>query len=1355
MLGLLFGLLCISQSEAHAQAPNVAPLAESETLFLYINEIHYDPANKTAQTEFIELYNPNPFPLDVSQWGVEDAVRYVITETTIIEPEGYLIFAQNPDALRTQFVIPETVPVQGPYIGRLSPRGEKITIRNEQAKVVDIVKYDLGFPWPIVGDNQDNSIGLVSPIVDNNHPGSWRSAPPSPGLPNVQLVVNPPPLVNHVQHTPLAPTSTQTVTISAEIEDRDGVTTVELDYQLVDAGRYIRLNDTEYETQWFTIPMTDTAGEGFYTAQISPELGGHRRLIRYRIRATDSLSNTITLPYPDDPQPNFAYFIHDGVADWSAAANPDDAGLLGDYITYSFDDMEAVTVYHFMADGDDIDAAMFNSPRGLGYMGNDEQWLGTLIVDGQVYDHVGFRARGGYWRYAMGKNMWKFNFHRGHRLQASSNTGTSYETEWDKLNLSAIIQQGYFQHRGEQGLFESVGFRLFELAGVEAPKTHYVHLRVLDDDAETTGSQYEGDFWGLYLAVEQIDGRFLDEHALPDGNLYKMENWTGALRNQGPNDATNKSDLNTFLDTYNDSNSPPTEQWWRENLDLQRYYSYRAIVDGIHHYDISDGRNYFYYRDPDTHLWSVVPWDLDLSWSDTTFGQGKEPFQSRVLSQPIFQLEFQNRLRELRDLLYNPEQVGLLIDEIAAVVDHPAITTSIVNADRAMWDHNPIMTSDYVRLDRAGAGRYYELSPSGDFAGMAQLMKNFVAARSAWIDSELLTDTDMPDTPTVTFIGPPDYPADQLQFQASPFSDPQGNHTFQAMQWRVAEITDPSSPDYELTDPNFYEINARWQSDPLTIYSDTIKLPTASCRPLQTCRVRVRMQDDTGRWSHWSASVQFIASAPMHPPTDALVITELMYHPPDVGPVEGSTFEFVELHNSSNEPIDLSGVHFSDGIAYTFTVGTVLPAGGYVLLAQDADQFQEYYGFAADGEYNKRFSNAGERVALTDAYSRTLFSFTYDDVSPWPTAADGEGHSLVLADIPINRAVVQAVDPNDPTSWQPSLHMGGSPSGDDATYCIAEAAPDLTIHMNAEIDAQNTLTRVVQLMWPNSEAGRAGNTTYEVWRTINSPYFTPGDVGAELLETISSKQSMTPYLYQIQDVGIGNPDIHYFYRVRTIRRCGSEQFHADSYTVGEIDYPLMTTGSTDFSWVGLPFHMDDIQTSADLVAHIEANSNVTLTVNAIDHWNATSQSYDSYIPSLSLGNVPITVGGVYRVSVEFTTEALGTAIWSLVGRVPDPALFAAQLNRLQTTGSTDFNWLLWPFDADVSPAERMYGHVQIASGVNVIDYFSMHNVQHEIAAIDVWNRASQSYDTYLPELPFLGDVQVRIGHPYRVSLLDE
>jgi hypothetical protein len=119
--------------------------------------------------------------------------------------------------------------------------------------------------------------------------------------------------------------------------------------------------------------------------------------------------------------------------------------------------------------------------------------------------------------------------------------------------------------------------------------------------------------------VEQEDGRFLDQHGLPDGNLYKMEDGTGELSNEGPNGPTDKSDLDAFMAGY--THTEP-DDWWRGNFDLARYYSYQAIVQGIHHYDICHLKNYFYYSNPETHLWSVHPWDIDLTWANNMYDSG-------------------------------------------------------------------------------------------------------------------------------------------------------------------------------------------------------------------------------------------------------------------------------------------------------------------------------------------------------------------------------------------------------------------------------------------------------------------------------------------------------------------------------------------------------------------------------------------------------------------------------------------------------------------------------------------------------------------------------------------------------------
>ena len=145
-----------------------------------------------------------------------------------------------------------------------------------------------------------------------------------------------------------------------------------------------------------------------------------------------------------------------------------------------------------------------------------------------------------------------------------------------------------------------------------------------------------------------------------------MESGSGELNNQGSLASTNKEELNNYMNRYKGN---PSDNWWRTNMDLPNYYSYRTIVEGIHHYDIGYGKNYFYYLNPETKKWSTLPWDLDLTWASNMYGNGEEPFKGLLLKKPVFKVDYSNRAREIIDLLYNSDEGYKLIDEYAAMID--------------------------------------------------------------------------------------------------------------------------------------------------------------------------------------------------------------------------------------------------------------------------------------------------------------------------------------------------------------------------------------------------------------------------------------------------------------------------------------------------------------------------------------------------------------------------------------------------------------------------------------------------------------------------------------------------------------
>ncbi len=616
-------------------------------------------------------------------------------------------------------------------------------------------------------------------------------------------------------------------------------------------------------------------------------------------------------------------------------------------------------------------------------------------------------------------------------------------------------------------MFEAVGFKLFNLAGVESPNTQYVHFRIVESADESGDTQFDGDFQGMYLAMEQPDGRMLDDHGLPDGNFYKMESGTGTLNNQGPTQPTDRSDLDAFLSDSTRGTQP--EQWWRDNLDLERYYSYRAIVEGIHHYDIAAGKNYFYYHNPETGQWQVHPWDLDLTWANNMYGSGDEPFKSRVANRAEFRAEYRNRLREIRDLLYNTDQAYQLIDEIASHIYTPG-EPSWVDADRAMWDYNPILASSYVNSSKARNGRFYQIAATDDFPGMLQIMKDYIVSRGSYIDNTILDDdAQVPDKPQLTYLGPADFALNQLEFESSAISGGVGN--FAAMKWRIAEVTDPNNPNYDPDEPVNYEIAAAWESNEIARFDSRTTIPATNLNEGDSYRVRVRLKNSEGYWSHWSDPVQFIAGAATGTDlSEYLRVSEIMYNPSDptlneisAGFTDNDDFEYVELLNTSGQAtpvtLDLSGVSFTGGIDFTFADNTSLAAGARVLIVRNEAAFTARYGAGHNiaGEFaDSRLDNNGERLQLEGATAGEILDFSYADSELWPQAADGVGASLELVteDAPANAL-------GKHYQWRASREFGGSPGDAGAgpigvviSEVLSNTGPPLT--QSDSIELHNT-----------------------------------------------------------------------------------------------------------------------------------------------------------------------------------------------------------------------------------------------------------------------------------------------------------
>ena len=1069
-----------------------------------INEIHYDPDVKTEHVEFIELHNAGGEAVDLTGWRFEDGVEYTFAAGTAIETGAYLVITENKPQFDAKF---GSVFAGGEkafdqwHSGALTNDGETVTLLDATGETVDEVDYQSTFPWPIAANGDGVSMELINPSLDNDLGGSWRSsiAKPSPGKVNTVFADNSAPQIRQVNHTPKMPTTSEATVITAKASDPDTVASVELIYQTVAPGNYIqsllaksssvwksrpldpREPNPEFEdaANWQTVAMVDdgtngdeAAGDSIFTATL-PEQGQNRTLVRYRVLATDGAGASVRVPYDDDESRNFAYFVYDGIPAYKASersSHPDGAPY-----THSPEVLTSLPVYFLLTDEDEFDQCIAYSAGDQVDRNNYNarsafNWSGTFVYDGVVYDHIKYRLRQRNDRYGRrGKRSMRFRFNRGSHAQFHDHWGRPYPTKWRTLNSGKLnASRGGYNY----GINEFINHELWNLVGVPAPSQHWYHFRVVKGREEVPkgtifgpnkNAQWTGDFFGMYLGIEDYDSRFLDAHGLADGNLYKLIsnrlNGLDVQRVQGKYSIDDGTDYsNILLETRTSKDA----SWLIQHINYDHYNRYHAIIEAVRHFDVAPNlaehlKNRSFYFSPPTEehplgLQHTLPWDSETSWGPNWNGgvdwvkqaMSVEDKRNRKPDREPFRVQYKNTVREVRDLIWQPDQISIMLDRIADKLE------PFSYAERDRWRGGPREAGsesipDDIREWVAEMNKF--AWEGGSWVGGNGPTTN--ESRDSGISGQqgrddyldwLAEDSAAPSKPTIIYTGPDGFPADGLNFTTTAYKSGtlfNPGEPFAAMEWRLAEITDPSLPDYEPNAPFKWEWTAHWESGALATFAEGMTIPATAVRAGRTYRARVRMIDTIDRTSKWSDPIQFTAAEPTTITNlqESLRITEIMYHPSTATDNEralgysSSDFEFLEVQNIGNTAIDLNGARFTKGIDFDFEAGevTLLEPGTTVVLVANTPAFRARYGDEPiiAGEFGNqaeaRLSNGGETIKLSFGGGTPITEFRYNDKAPWPTGADGAGYSLILA------STEPGIDLNAPTAWVQSADLGGSP----------------------------------------------------------------------------------------------------------------------------------------------------------------------------------------------------------------------------------------------------------------------------------------------------------------------------------------
>jgi len=222
-----------------------------------------------------------------------------------------------------------------------------------------------------------------------------------------------------------------------------------------------------------------------------------------------------------------------------------------------------------------------------------------------------------------------------------------------------------------------------------------------------------------------------------------------------------------------------------------------------------------------------------------------------------------------------------------------------------------------------------------------------------------------------------------------------------------------------------------------------------------TTQIIARVRASSSQWSGPDTETYIIGT-----PADAtnLVISEIHYHPSDpttaesnAGHTDQDDFEFLELFNISSDTIELTDLHFTAGIDFTFPTSTTLAPGQRIIVVRNQNAFAFRYpavnanSIAGEFQNGTGLSNGGETITLNASNGTIIQTLTYDDSRPWQTAPDGTGSSLVL----INPTTFP--DPADPFNWRASQSFGGTPASSDGTTFPGGSPEQLVTYLTNDI----------------------------------------------------------------------------------------------------------------------------------------------------------------------------------------------------------------------------------------------------------------------------------------------------------------
>lgn len=250
----------------------------------------------------------------------------------------------------------------------------------------------------------------------------------------------------------------------------------------------------------------------------------------------------------------------------------------------------------------------------------------------------------------------------------------------------------------------------FEEIGCLSPRSRFVNVKV------------NGKNEGVYLELESVDEHFLANRKLPEGAIFYAVDGDANFSLMSDLDKEVKKSLEfgyerkcgTDLDDFHlqemiiKINTIPRTEFEHEIVTLIDVDKYLRWLAGVVFTQNFDGfvHNYALYKNEETRLFEVIPWDYDATWGRDVNGEtmredylrieGFNTLTARILDVKTFRVQYRNVLEEILDSKFNVDYMKPKIQALHELI-RPYVQKDPYEKDNIdIFDKEPEYICNYI-----------------------------------------------------------------------------------------------------------------------------------------------------------------------------------------------------------------------------------------------------------------------------------------------------------------------------------------------------------------------------------------------------------------------------------------------------------------------------------------------------------------------------------------------------------------------------------------------------------------------------------------------------------------------------------